>query len=82
MIDIEILMNNNSFDLKSYRRQIDDLGQIFHPSPQSPALSGGNISIIEKSTYLIMIMTPVNKNIVSHQRKMLITIIISMIGTC
>ena len=41
MIDIEILMNNNSFDLKSYRRQIDDLGQIFHPSPQSPALSGG-----------------------------------------
>ena len=40
MIDIEIMMNNNSFDLKSYRRQIDDLGQIFHPSPQSPALSG------------------------------------------
>ena len=86
MIDIEIMMKNNSLDLKSYRRQIDDLGQIFHPSPQSPALSGGNISIsemfIEKSTYLIMIMTPVNKNIVSHQRKMLITIIISMIGTC
>ena len=58
MIDIEIMMNNNSLDLKSYRRQIDDLGQIFHPSPQSPALSGGNISIsemiIEKNTYLIM----------------------------
>ena len=64
MIDIEIMIKNNSLDLKSYRRQIDDLGQIFHPSPQSPALSGGNISIsemiIEKSTYLIMIMTPVN----------------------
>ena len=64
MIDIEIMMNDNSFDLKSHRRQIDDLGQIFHPSPQSPALSGGNISIseiiIEKSTYLIMIMTPNN----------------------